>query len=763
MILFYLSMNYINHISKLIIICLIFQIVEKSKFSKEHFDKFQELNIKNSINKTINDISEKTEGITSTIEKENSMSNKLKKVKDVIIINGCNPKNLPHPYRYRVLHQMEQLNAGFLESDEFYYINFDPIIIIKYRILIFYRCPWTPNVEKAIMLAKNLNKKILFDIDDLVIDLKYTNILPFLKTLTQKEKYLYDKGVIRMGKTLKLCDGAITTTKILARELKNYVPNVFINRNVASEEMWKLSQKAMINKLNIEVNNKSVIIGYLSGSITHNPDLEMIKPALKKILREYKDVKFLICGDINTDLIDEFPDKVIKKTFIDWRKLPEIISNIDINIAPLVNNIFNQAKSENKWLEAALVKVPTVASNIGSFKNIIQNKITGFKCRNNNEWYRVLKKLIRKENLRKEIGENAYNFCKKKYNTLYTGRKLVNFINSFANKHIGFFLPSLQLAGGIYVILKHACILQDEGWDVDIILPSVRMELLDFQGHKFNLVSLDNTEIESQYDTIVATLYTTVYKILNYFKTKKKLYLVQGYETDFFPFGHYFRAIAEKTYSMNFGIEYITISKWCQNWLHKKYKKNCGYAPNGIDSDNYSFHRRILSNKKIRILIEGDSSSFYKNIDESFKITEKLDKRKYEIWYLSNLGKPKDWYKIDKFLYKIPYDNVKHIYEECDILIKSSWLESFSYPPLEMMATGGFCIAVSNSGNNEYLKDGENCLIYKLGDINDALKCIERLISDEKLQQHLYENGLITAKNRDWKNFRKKIINLYNN
>ena len=345
-------MNYINYISKLIIICLIFQIVEKSKFSKEHFDKFQELNIKNSTNKTINDISEKTEGITSTIEKENSMSNKLKKVKDVIIINGCNPKSLPHPYRYRVLHQMEQLNAGFLESDEFYYINFDPIIIIKYRILIFYRCPWTSNVEKAIMLAKNLNKKILFDIDDLVIDLKYTNILPFLKTLTQKEKYLYDKGVTRMGKTLKLCDGAITTTKILARELKNYVPNVFINRNVASEEMWKLSQKAMINKLNIEVNNKSVIIGYLSGSITHNPDLEMIKPALKKILREYKDVKFLICGDINTDLIDEFPDKVIKKTFIDWRKLPEIISNIDINIAPLVNNIFNQAKSENKWLEA---------------------------------------------------------------------------------------------------------------------------------------------------------------------------------------------------------------------------------------------------------------------------------------------------------------------------------------------------------------------------------------------------------------------------
>ena len=78
-----------------------------------------------------------------------------------------------------------------------------------------------------------------------------------------------------------------------------------------------------------------------------------------------------------------------------------------------------------------------------------------------------------------------------------------------------------------------------------------------------------------------------------------------------------------------------------------------------------------------------------------------------------------------------------------------------------MMATGGFCIAVINEGNSEYLKDGENCLIYKLGDIDGALKCIERLISDVNLQKHLYENALITAKKRDWNNFRKNIIDLY--
>ena len=31
---------------------------------------------------------------------------KIRNIKDVLFINGCNEKFLPHPYRYRVLHQI---------------------------------------------------------------------------------------------------------------------------------------------------------------------------------------------------------------------------------------------------------------------------------------------------------------------------------------------------------------------------------------------------------------------------------------------------------------------------------------------------------------------------------------------------------------------------------------------------------------------------------------------------------------------------------
>ena len=689
---------------------------------------------------------------------------KKRKVSDVLFINGCHYDILPHPYRYRVLNQMEQLAAGFLDSVVIFYLRLNHLIVRDFRVIIFYRCPWTEEVNKAIILAKSLNKKVIFDIDDLVIDTKYTNTIPYIKKLPYAKKKMYDEGVLRMKKTLKLCEQAITTTEYLAKEMKKYVSKVFINHNVASEEMLKKSEY-IVKKNSKKLNSNKTIIGYFSGSITHNEDIKTIIPSLIKILDEFNNVKLLLMGIIVIpDELKKYSSKIIRKPFISWKKLPELISRVDINIAPLKENIFNEAKSENKWLEASLLKVPTIASNLGAFKHTILNGHTGFLCSNNEEWYNALKNLILDKKLQITIANKAYQICKDNYNSLSTGYRLSNHINSIANKHIGFILPSLEISGGIRVALMHAILLQDDGWDVDLLVPEQIKEdsyLFEFKGHKLNIIIIKKTCILASYDILVATLYSTLYDALKYYKVKRRLYLVQNYETDFYHYGEIIRNDAERTYSANFGVEYITISKWCETWLLDKYKQKSRYAPNGIDLNTFFEHKRNLKNHKIRILIEGDNSSYYKNVDESFKIVEKLDKTKYEIWYMSYKEKPKSWYRVDRFFNKIPFDKVGQVYEQCDILIKSSYLESFSYPPLEMMATGGYCIVAPNEGNIEYLKDKVNCLFYKQGDIDEAIYYIEKLISDEKLQQILYENGLKTAKKRDWKNYKNQIIKLY--
>ena len=62
------------------------------------------------------------------------------------------------------------------------------------------------------------------------------------------------------------------------------------------------------------------------------------------------------------------------------------------------------------------------------------------------------------------------------------------------------------------------------------------------------------------------------------------------------------------------------------------------------------------------------------------------------------------------------------------------------------MATGGYCIVTPKETNIVYLMNKINCLFYKPGDIDDTVHCVDKLISDENLQQFLYENGLNIVK-----------------
>ena len=673
---------------------------------------------------------------------------------DILIINGC---TLPHPQRYRVDHQVEQLLASGVATDRINYTDLTMDKLKYYRGFIFYRCPITPTIEEFITTAKKENKTVFFDIDDLVIDKKYTKTIKYLKTMSKEEKNLYDDGVERMQKTLRMCDYAITTTERLAEELKNYVSEVYINRNVASETMVELSESARKNKQS----HDDVIIGYLSGSITHNPDIEYVKPALIKIMTKYKNTKLKLVGEIELpDDLKGFQDRIIVEPFVDWQKLPEIIASIDINLAPLEDSIFNEAKSENKWLEAALVKTVTLASDLGAFHQMINDGVDGILFKNEKDFEKKLEKLVKDKEYREEVATNAYNRVIKNNVTTYSGHGLAKFIKSKLHKNIAFVLPTTNISGGVNVVIRHIGMLKKQGYDVTVINMDDNDTDIESRWGTVRVLKKHKTKFNGYFDTMVATLWATLDFIKKYPNVKNRMYLVQNYETDFADFGKFMRIEANATYEDETGVKYLTISKWCENWLKEKFEKECKYAPNGIDLQQFEFKKRNFKGK-IKILVEGNSDDYYKNVDESFKIVEKLDKKKYEIHFLSYQGTPKKWYYVDKFMHKVPYSEVGKVYQEADILIKSSILESFSYPPLEMMATGGLVVVAPNGGNIEYIKDEENCLFYEPGNINDAVEKIERLAKDSKLRDKLIKGGVNTSKAREWKKIEKEIIELY--
>lgn len=99
-----------------------------------------------------------------------------------------------------------------------------------------------PYIEKEVKFAKSSNKKILFYIDFLIFDTKYTNLLSYIKNLKLEKKAQYDNYVI----------------DALANELIIFPIFSFI-------VMLNLGENDLIKKFN-KVNSDNIIIGYYSAN-----------------------------------------------------------------------------------------------------------------------------------------------------------------------------------------------------------------------------------------------------------------------------------------------------------------------------------------------------------------------------------------------------------------------------------------------------------------------------------------------------------------
>lgn len=349
-------------------------------------------------------ITDKTDYPVSILEE---IINKFKAVpreQYILLIDGVE-NIIPQCTRYRVLNKAEQLRKHGFEVKVTNLSDFQLSMAQNASHIIIYRSPISPELLRLCHLAKDYGKPVFFDIDDLVFDTVYTDQLSYTQGLNPVEKGNYDAGVRNYGYMLENCDGAITSTNQLQEELKKYQSSVLLNRNLASDELISISSQFLKDYSQV---SDVVKIGYFSGSISHNENFELIKPAIKQLLKKYSNVQLHIVGilDIPKDM-KPFGNQIVTHDYVDWDKLPALISEVDINLAPLVDSIFNRAKSEIKWIEAALVKVPTVASKIGAFSDEVVDGETGLLA-TDDEWFDKLESLILSLELRQKLAESAY-------------------------------------------------------------------------------------------------------------------------------------------------------------------------------------------------------------------------------------------------------------------------------------------------------------------------------------------------------------------
>ena len=88
-----------------------------------------------------------------------------------------------------------------------------------------------------------------------------------------------------------------------------------------------------------------------------------------------------------------------------------IYSNMDLAIAPLQMNAFNDSKSEIKVAECGRYRIPLIASDVGCYDETIVNGKTGYLIPANapsSEWIKILTKCIKNPKHVAEMGNNLH-------------------------------------------------------------------------------------------------------------------------------------------------------------------------------------------------------------------------------------------------------------------------------------------------------------------------------------------------------------------
>jgi glycosyltransferase involved in cell wall biosynthesis len=73
------------------------------------------------------------------------------------------------------------------------------------------------------------------------------------------------------------------------------------------------------------------------------------------------------------------------------------------------------------------------------------------------------------------------------------------------------------------------------------------------------------------------------------------------------------------------------------------------------------------------------------------------------------------------------------------------WDEPWGLVPLEAMARGTPVVATGAGGSAEYLRDGDNCVLFQRGEARALAAALVRLGGDDVLRARLREHGLATA------------------
>ena len=271
-------------------------------------------------------------------------------------------------------------------------------------------------IKSIIKKAHQAGKKVVFDLDDLIFD--YRDILVLMKGTNSRNIFYWMGYVWGVRRIAKRVDGFICTNEFLAEKLRrSFKKPVKVVRNSLNQRQVEVSDEYVKKREKRKGKDKWFRIGYFSGSPTHAKDFAMVEPELIKFLEKHENTKLKVVGymEFSSEMQELIDAGWVELSWpVNYLRLQELISKVDVNVAPLVVNDFTNCKSELKYFEAAAVEVTTIASPTYAYKRAIKDGENGLLARSG-EWYKKLEYLYEHADQNRKIAAKAKEHALKHY------------------------------------------------------------------------------------------------------------------------------------------------------------------------------------------------------------------------------------------------------------------------------------------------------------------------------------------------------------
>ncbi|TCK18856.1 GT2 family glycosyltransferase [Thiogranum longum] len=190
---------------------------------------------------------------------------------------------------------------------------------------------------------------IVFGQDDLMTALPPKN--PFSKTVYKDMKR-------RVRKCLSLADRLVVTTEPLAQALKGMVDDICIIPNALDENIWGRLESQRHT-------GRKPRVGW-AGAQQHQGDLELLETVVRELADEVEWVFFGMCPAVLRPWVREIHDAV------NFEAYPGKLASLDLDlaIAPLEHNRFNESKSNLRVLEYGVLGWPVIATDIHPYQGV---------------------------------------------------------------------------------------------------------------------------------------------------------------------------------------------------------------------------------------------------------------------------------------------------------------------------------------------------------------------------------------------------------